>query len=286
MNNRKRLRVSIVIPVYNEVDHLAACLAAIATQTVQPYEVIVVDNNSTDDSALIARQFPFVRLIRETRQGVVYARDTGFRAAGGEIIGRIDADTIIDTDWVATLRQLFADHKLGAVSGKVAYQDVVAARFVGRVDLFWRRRMARLLSSEVALQGANMAIRRATWQAIQAHVCHQAGMHEDFDIAIHANQSGWQVRFDEHLKASVCYRQADYSLRQFSNYALISPRTYLRHGLKSGRHMYQVVAFVIICYPLIKLLHRSYDRSAAQFSWANLLGSATTARVNPATFVD
>jgi cellulose synthase/poly-beta-1,6-N-acetylglucosamine synthase-like glycosyltransferase len=57
------MNVSIVIPVYNEADALAACLEAIAEQTIAPLEVIVVDNNSTDTSAAIAQGFDFVRLV-------------------------------------------------------------------------------------------------------------------------------------------------------------------------------------------------------------------------------
>jgi glycosyltransferase involved in cell wall biosynthesis len=101
MMQLNRLRVSLVIPVYNEESHLRGCLDAIAAQTVQPLEVIVVDNNSNDGTAAIAAAYPFVTLITIARQGVVYARDAGFDAAKGEIIGRIDADTHIAPDWLA-----------------------------------------------------------------------------------------------------------------------------------------------------------------------------------------
>src|SRR6266446_10756886 len=96
----KSLTLTIVIPVFNEQDHLAACLRAIGVQTIRPDEVIVVDNNSTDDSAEIAQQFPFVRLVREKQQGVLFAKNKGFKSAKSDIIGRIDADTILPQRWV------------------------------------------------------------------------------------------------------------------------------------------------------------------------------------------
>src|SRR5688500_17107775 len=95
----KKLRASVVIPVYNEADSLDLCLSAIAAQTTQPFEVIVVDNNSTDTTAEIAASYPFVRLVYESRQGVVHARNTGFNLAQGDIIARIDADTVIESGW-------------------------------------------------------------------------------------------------------------------------------------------------------------------------------------------
>src|SRR5688572_18255306 len=121
----KNPSVSIVIPAFNEESHLRECLESIARQTVQPFEVIVVDNNSTDATAIIAGSFPFATLITEKRQGVMYARDCGFDAACGEIIGRLDADSVIAANWVETVQKLFAaDQDLSAATGTVQYREV------------------------------------------------------------------------------------------------------------------------------------------------------------------
>ncbi len=281
------MRVSIVIPVYNEAEQIQDCLRAIAAQTVQPFEVIVVDNNSTDDTALLAARFPFVRLLREPRQGVVHARNRGFNAARGDVIGRIDADSRIATDWVALLQEFFAAiPALGAVSGSVQYRDIALPRLVNGIDLFWRRRMALLLGPDVALQGANMAIRRSVWRAIAPQTCNKKQLHEDFDVAIHARKTGTEVWFVESLRASVCYRQANYDFRAFCEYTLISPRTYHAHKVRRGWYMYQLVAFVIVLYPVISALSRGYDAQLGRFVWQRLLAGGTDARVNPATFVD
>src|SRR5207253_642825 len=115
----KTLTLTIVIPVYNEQNHLSACLSAIAAQTVMPDEVIVVDNNSTDSSRDIAKQFPFVRLIKEKKQGVLYAKNRGFAAAGSEIIGRIDADSILPPRWVESVKNFMVDDTYAALTGPV-----------------------------------------------------------------------------------------------------------------------------------------------------------------------
>jgi glycosyltransferase involved in cell wall biosynthesis len=132
---------------------LDACLQAVARQTVTPDEVIVVDNNSTDDSLAIACSFSFVRVIKENRQGVAYARDCGFDAVKSDIIARIDADTIIAQNWVETLQQLFKDQQLDVVTGKMTYHDVAAASLVNAVDLVIRRWMAKVLAKDIAMFG-------------------------------------------------------------------------------------------------------------------------------------
>jgi len=108
-----------------------------------PTEVIVVDNNSSDDTIAVARRFPFVTVLREKRQGVVHARNRGFNASRGDIIGRIDADTVIARDWVAQLQAIFADTRISAVSGAITYHDLPWQDQVGRLELYFRQRIAR-----------------------------------------------------------------------------------------------------------------------------------------------
>lgn len=281
------MNISIVIPVYNEAEHLGACLEAIARQTVAPHEVIVVDNNSTDATVAVAERYPFVTVLRESRQGVVYARDCGFNAARGDIIGRIDADSLIAPDWVASVRQLFSsDPALVATSGKVTYYGLAMTPLLDVVDLRIRRRMARLLGREVALQGANMAVRRMTWQQITARLCRQRGQHEDFDLAIHLAAEGHKVTFDERLVAAIDCRRLESTWADYCRYAWLSPGTYAQHGLISQRHMYPVVALAIAGYLPLKLLHRGFNLKTARFTWRQVFIGPTVVRVNPATFVD
>ncbi|HET7319982.1 MAG TPA: glycosyltransferase family 2 protein [Candidatus Saccharimonadales bacterium] len=283
MNKNKR--VSIVIPVYNEEERLGACLHAIAAQTVEPFEVIVVDNNSTDNTAAVARLYPFVAVLQEKRQGVVYARTTGFNAASGDIIGRIDADTVLAPDWVESLEQIFSDKGVDAVSGAITYHDLPNRQLFGKVELFFRSRIAKKMGDEVFLYGANMAIRKSAWRKARPHLCNAGGMHEDFDLAIHAEEAGAHVVFDKSLRADVSLRRFDTNIRDFWQYALLNPRTYKLHGRKSQRAMYTVIFLVLAFYWALKIMHRGYDTETGRFSWQKVFAS-TVPRVNPATFVD
>ena len=280
------MRVTIVIPVYNEAERIHDCLQAMTNQSVAPFEVIVVENNSTDGTGAIACAFPFVTVLNEKRQGVVYARDRGFNAARGDIIARIDADTVMADNWVETLISLFTDKQLDIVTGSVSVREIGAARLASRVDLFWRRYLHRRLKTRVGLQGANMALRRSVWRAVRSRVCHKSGLHEDFDLGLHAYEQGFTGRFAEELRVSVCHRQCDAGFKRFAEYALTSPRTYLRHGFTEGRVMYRVVAFVLLVYPIIFLLSRGYDERLGRFSLAQLFATSLPPRVNPATFIE
>ena len=279
-------RISIVIPVYNEADHLGACLGAIATQAQPPYEVIVVDNNSTDGTAVIAQRFAFVKLLCEPRQGVVHARNRGFNAARGDIIGRIDADTVLPNNWTALVTEIFSQNEVDAVSGSVNYYDLPYADISSKLDIFFRQRIANGMRDEVFLYGANMALRRDVWLKTRDQVCSGGGLHEDFDLAIHAYDSGAKIVFDRRLRAGISLRRVDASAREFWQYAMLSPRTYARHGRTSQRYMYPAIVLVVSFYWFIKLLHMGYDPETAGFSWRHMLAYATQGRVNPATFVD
>lgn len=283
MYMKSALRVSIVIPAYNEEDYLKQCLTAIQQQTVQPFEVIVVDNNSTDKTAEIARSFPFVKLLSEKRQGVVFARDRGFNAARGDIIGRIDVDTILPEDWVQNVQKIFAYSQVAAVSGTMHY-DVALAQTVDKIDLFFRRRLARLLgeSDTVFLQGASMAMRRSAWLRVRHALCRKGNMHEDFDLAIHLQEHGYEVAFDERLHANISARRTDVSFLQFANYVFMSPHTYAQHQLKSHKHMYSVVAVALVGYIPARILYRGYNSETDKFSWTRVFASRITpSRVDP-----
>ena len=280
------MKISIVIPVYNEVDHLETCLQAIADQSQAPFEVIVVDNNSTDGSAALAARFPFVTVVHEKRQGVVYARGRGFDAARGDIIGRIDADTIVSSNWVATLELLFANPAVDALSGAVSYYDLPWRSTLSRLDLTFRQWIATGMGQEVFLYGSNMALRRTSWKQVRRQVCLQGGLHEDFDLAIHLQATGARVVFDQRLRAAVSLRRCNVAFKDFLHYAWLSSHTYRSHGRHAHRRMYPVVVMIVLFYPLIQLLYRFYDPRTGTVAITNLYNKRSALRVNPATYVD
>lgn len=85
-------RVSVIIPCYNHGRFLAEAIESVLAQTTRAFEIIVIDDGSTDDSGLVARRYPRVRCIRQPNRGVAAARNAGLAASGGELIVFLDAD--------------------------------------------------------------------------------------------------------------------------------------------------------------------------------------------------
>jgi len=274
------MKISIVIPVYNEADRLADCLNAIAALKVAPHEVIVVDNNSTDVSAQIAQCYPFVKLLNEKRQGVVHARTTGFNAATGDIIGRIDADTVLPENWIGKVKELFADKTLSAVSGSAHYYDIALSDLVDYVDLGLRRWLSAKLANDNFLWGANMAVRRSDWLSVKHELCSSSHIHEDFDLGLHLQAHGKKVEFNPNLIASVSSRRINTGFRSYLNYTLVSPRTYTSHNLKSSRYMYPVLTVCWLAYFPGRVAYKGYNHKTGSFSLTQLF-AVSGIRIDP-----
>jgi len=283
MMKQTKGNVSIVVPVYNEEAQIRLCLDAIANQTVKPFEVIVVDNNSTDNTVAIARSYPFVTVMTEKRQGVVYARDTGFDAAKGQIIGRLDGDSVIAPDWVAKVQEIFADPVVEAVSGQISYRNIGLPRLVGAIDHVVRTYLTNRMSSygEQFLYGSNMAIRRPIWRAVRSQVCRKRRLHEDIDLAAHMVGSPGRVIFREDLKASIFWRQSTVGPLQFWGYVWSNDLVFAEHSLKSRRYARRAALAISCLYVPIYILHKGYDPHRGSFSLYYLLMGMASARPSP-----
>lgn len=275
-----RLRISLVIPAYNEEAYLGRCLDAISRQAVMPYEVIVIDNNSTDRTAAIAAAYPFVRVITEQKQGVVYARDAGFNAARGDIIGRIDADTIVPEEWTCQVQSIISGGA-DAATGRPLYYDVACPRFSNKVENIVRRQLAVTLRQAPFLQGANMVITKDAWYKVRHHVCHVSTVHEDLDLSLHLHQAGGLVVYDERMVAYQSARRAGASFPDFYRYVRLTPRTYAAHNTPGYRKMYPVLAATLLLYGPARLLYQGCHPATRRFSLSYALRNGGEARVSP-----
>lgn len=112
--------VSIIIPVYNASKYLPACLESILAQTCPDFELILVDDCSTDDSLLFCKQYAAcysqIHLLQHTHnQGAAAARNTGMKLAQGDYLAFIDADDYIEPEYLEKLLQAAAQAKADVV---------------------------------------------------------------------------------------------------------------------------------------------------------------------------
>ncbi len=97
---RRQPKVSVVVASYNGGRTLLACLESLFRLNYPDYEVILVDDGSTDDTAQIAKRFPALRCIHQANLGLSAARNAGIAAASGEIVAFTDSDCRADEDWL------------------------------------------------------------------------------------------------------------------------------------------------------------------------------------------
>lgn len=119
-----KLKVSVVIRAHNEAGTITDCLRSLQHQTVLPYEIIVVDNKSTDDTAKVAGSFSGVKVVNEPNLGLTNARNTGFNAAKGDVIASVDADCLPNKDWIHQIGLSLSDKAYAAATGPFYYFDM------------------------------------------------------------------------------------------------------------------------------------------------------------------
>lgn len=158
--------ISVVIPARNESVLVGRCLTALQLQNFShAYEVIVVDNASTDSTSSIANQFPF-RVIKEDKVGQLQAKHCGVLAAEGEIVVVLDADCVPPSTWLSSIYEAFSTdtaEKIAAVTGRYRYEPGMPlwGKFYAALMQFILidiRRMAR--KPILFVIGGNVAFRR------------------------------------------------------------------------------------------------------------------------------
>ena len=91
------MRISVIIPAYNAASTLAECLESVARQSVRPFEVILVDDGSTDNTRRVAAKFEAkvtLRIVSQANSGLGKARNAGMTAATGDAYAFLDADDV------------------------------------------------------------------------------------------------------------------------------------------------------------------------------------------------
>jgi glucosyl-dolichyl phosphate glucuronosyltransferase len=212
--------LAVVLCTYNRSGLLAEALTALTSQTDAPaYDVVVVDNNSTDDTPEVAGRFAAdgrVRVVREPRQGVSYARNRGIAATGAAIVAFTDDDVRVGPTWVRSIVDAFAEHpEVDMVGGKVE-PDWQAApppwlADAGSAPLalvdYGAEPFRIVPDAPRCLISANVAVRRRALERLEGfspqlqRVRDGIGSTEDHDLQMRLLQSGGSALYDPRIVA-------------------------------------------------------------------------------------
>lgn len=114
------MKISVVIPVYNEEKRIEETLKALDNSSEQAYEIIVADGRSTDNTlSLIKNKYPKVICLDNAFRKASAGRNLGIKAASGDIIAFTDGDCLVDENWIKNIRKAFENEDIDGVGGKV-----------------------------------------------------------------------------------------------------------------------------------------------------------------------
>ncbi len=151
-------RVSVIIPAYQAAGTVRRAVDSVLAQTIQPYEIIVVDDGSPDQLASIVEQYPSpVKLIRIANSKTAAARNVGIDAATGEFIAFLDADDYWEPSKLEKQLAIFRQHlEVDIVAGRFMHQELGGTRSMSRIKSGCFDRVLTVSKGQAFLVGAMM----------------------------------------------------------------------------------------------------------------------------------
>lgn len=196
--------VSVIVPVHNASAFLERCLAAIQLSSYTDFELIVVDDASTDDSAAIASRYDTRIFQLENQSGPAAARNYGAAQAYGQILLFVDADVIVRPETVARLADNFRTHTdIAAIFG--SYDDDPADKsFVSQYrNLYHHFTHQQARSSDAATFWAGCgAVRHDAFTAVGGfdEESYAAPSIEDIELGYRLRAAGYRILLDKAMQ--------------------------------------------------------------------------------------
>lgn len=244
---------SVVVCVYNRSRQAVECLDSLLATELERFEIVAVDDASTDDSAEVLERWraahPEVAMTvvrNERNRGVSGARNAGIGAASGEIVAFTDSDCRVEPGWLGSLVATFRDMGVGAVSGEV--EDVAPRTYAERVYRGTCHVGVGKLQAR-GLVGCNMAFRRELLERHRFDEALEYGCDED-DVAWRLESEGWRIAYAAGARVWHDHpmRLGDY-LRQGFRQGQGAARFWFKRGTILGRDL-ALLALAVLSLPL------------------------------------
>jgi glycosyltransferase involved in cell wall biosynthesis len=234
MKAPSRNLVSVIIPCYNQAAFLGAAIESVLSQTCRHFEIIVINDGSTDDTAAVAARYAEVRYFHQPNQGRSSARNFGVRMCRGNYLVFLDADDALTPNALADGLECFSRHpgsafvygryRLMAADGslypEIPWFDPRATNY----QSFLRRNCVGMIAA--------VMYRRRVFEAVSGFDCHRHGC-EDYDLYLRITRTHPVACHDNFV---ALYRQHDTNTSRNSSFmlktalsALSAQKPYLRH---------------------------------------------------------
>ena len=154
------MKVSVIVPVFNEEKEILNCLRSLNNTSYSNKEIIVVNDGSNDKTLNIIKKMQNIKLVSKKHGGLISAIKEGVFNSEGDIIIKIDGDSIVETFWIDKVVNIFKEEKVTLVGGMIknSCDNSLISSCLDCIDCFYNKVLGRFLSVSKVM-GANWAIK-------------------------------------------------------------------------------------------------------------------------------
>jgi len=219
-------KISFVIIGRNEEKHLAACITSIM-QVHYPdaqKEIIFVDNDSTDGSLAVARQFPITTIaLKQQPSTPGLARNAGLQAASGEYIHFVDGDMTIEVEWLNHALPAFADARVASVVGRLLEINPQKTCYNRFFDIGWKTAAL----GEIEAPGGGGMFRTAVLRALSGYDASLFGA-EEIDLGYRLRRQNFKI-----IRIPVLMARHDMDMKSLGHF--------WRRGVRDGYYEMEMI---------------------------------------------
>lgn len=209
--------VSIIVPCYNEGLTLRNCINSILSQNYEKYEILIINDGSTDNTLEVANSLshPKIRTFTKSNGGKASALNYGIKRSNGEIIISLDADSIFLPDTLSKLIIPFTNPEIIAVCGNIKISNrntlltkLQSLEYISGFNI--QRRAFAYLNCMQIISGAIGAFRKT--QLVEVGGYSKETLVEDMDVTVTLAKKGHKI---EYISNAIAYTESPESLRDF-----------------------------------------------------------------------